>query len=210
MASQLNTLTLVFSSDLAYEPALDLLQAVAGQVSGKDLEWTLDQKTNLPLVQGGRKGMQERWVAEDALIDVNIEADQDPGKKPAFQIRYHLRIGDRLNISLKGANNKPVLPEVKAVLNDLLPEDFDAIHEVFSAKLGEEADQTFSSAIATANIEAALEAGFGAFARHLIDRAMEQSRFTMEETPKHQLWWERLKEWEASLPEDGPTDPDKA
>jgi hypothetical protein len=107
-----------------------------------------------------------------------------------------LTLDTGFRLELNDRNSHPRLSEVKVRLHRLWPEQFDAVRRIFREYLGEEADFTDAPRLATLNAEAALDAGLGAFARHLIDQAKERyearADLRIEETEKSE-WWPRLK-----------------
>jgi len=92
-------------------------------------------------------------------------------------------------------------------LQRLWPHHFDHIRDLFRDSLGAACDATDAPAVALRNARAALQASQGAFARHLIDQAMEWRRARPGEAGEEKNWV-LLQELSRELRRSGPEKPD--
>ena len=116
-----------------------------------------------------------------------------------------LDTGFRLEISGRSAD--PHLAELEIWLYHLWPVDFDRVRDLFRQRFGSSADLTDAPQRAIHNARTALKAAQGAFARYLIDQAMEQRR---AQAPIHSIpdendaWWLQLEELSRQVKRKGP------
>jgi hypothetical protein len=203
----LETLILHFRCPVDEATLLDIFQQVAGLMQ-PDLEapdFRRIQQYPLPDRHEPRQAKVETWGRDGASIEIRIVAREGNHRQGNnYELSYRLTLDTGFRMELTGHSPDPELPELWVQLHRLWPNNFDAIHRVFCDYLGEEADATDGPRAATQNARAAIKAGHGAFARHLIDKAMDRhrARADLRLQEEEEKWWKELRRLKEEAPGD--------
>lgn len=195
----IDKLILHFDCSLDEEPLLEILQRVAMALHRRpeELEFRRTRQQLLSDPAEDPRAREEVWKAKGVRIDIRImNAGVDQRAVNDYELFFQLTLDTGFRLELNDRSPEPRLSEVEVRLYRLWPEQFDAVRRIFQEYLGEEADLTDAPRLATLNAEAALDAGLGAFARHLVDQAKERyearADLRLQETEKSE-WWPKLK-----------------
>ena len=184
---------------------LDIFLEIAGLLQS-DREVSEFQRVHLcplPDSREPRQAKEESWERAGARIEIRIVAkEEDPRQGNSYELVYRLILDTGFRLELAGQSSEPQLPELWVQLHRLWPNDFDDIHQVFCDYLGEEFDATYGPRAAAQNARAALQAGHGAFARHLIDKAMDRdhARSDLRVQKEEKKWWRELRRLSKEAP----------
>ncbi len=203
-------MVLGFDCPLGEEKLWVLVERIAGRFSpgAGGVRFVLEQRSPVSELAGEVSGSVEYWTAEGARFQRKVvESGAARPGSARYRLSYVLQMKSGFRLEMRGEGAELELPSVEAHLYQLRPDDFDDIHGLFVELLGEQPDLSFEPALATPNVEAALKAGYGAFARHLIDRAMEGRPPAPPQKPsQNEQWWDRLLELRESIPGRGSSD----
>lgn len=201
----LESLLLHFRCPVSEDELLDLLRRVAALLrpEGGVPQFQLSRRQALPDRTGGGKAKEEVWVSKGARIEGRITAIESPLRQ-GYDMTWRLVLDTGFQLEIKDASPDPWPHELKASLYHVWPRMFDAIRDLFRRHLDPEADATDAPRTATLNAQVALDGGQGAFARHLLDQALERRRAEPLAGDEEEEWWTRLKNLSQQVGSGGP------
>lgn len=201
----LETLILHFRCPVDEESLLDIFREVADLMQGDHQRggFRRIQQRPLPDAHESRKAKEEIWERDGARIEIRVIAREgDHRQGNGYELSYRLTLDTGFRLELSGRSPEIQLPALWVQLHRLWPKNFDDIHQIFRGHLGPEPDATSGPQAAAYNARAALEAGHGAFARHLIDEAMDRhrARADLRAQEEEEKWWKELRKLAEEAP----------